>query len=110
MNLYTGQVLDDGSVYNFTEQDYIDVVTHEVVHVLGSGDAYEELERNMLGADTNTYPEFGIARVSRSSEGSTGVGDIDIQLMLEAQFTGNFQSYQTYTYNDINYVTSPAFK
>ena len=40
--LYAGQNITD------TEQDFIDTVTHEMVHVFGSGDAYAEVSKNML--------------------------------------------------------------
>jgi hypothetical protein len=82
---------------------------HEVVHVFGSGDAYAEASRGMPGA-SSVYDDH-IARVALSSQGSLGVGDIDIQMMLEAQITGQLQHYQTYT--DIygnRYTVSPAMK
>ena len=91
------------------EQDFIDAVTHEMVHAFGAGDAYAEASKNMPGA-SKPYPKRGIARVALSSQRSTGVGDIDIQMMMEAQITGQYQSYQTYSYNGFNFVTSPAMK
>jgi len=103
MNLYP--VINDinNEPYKYSKDEFQHVAAHELGHVMGVEDAYKEGSPNAEGnyssgnwpqANPSLYPAQGLMK---NDTPANTILSQDIQMVLEAQSTGDAQYYQSYT-------------